>query len=494
MTPKRLLIFLALFSSLNGFSRPCREVIAYFPSWKWYHRKQLVNPSTIDYSKYTAINYAFFQPNPDGSISTFDPVADKILLLGSIRPDAPAGYQRSKDLGKAFWHDSSTSLVSKAHSQGVKVLISVGGWTLSHHFSSIAASPEKRRRFARSCNEMIRVYDIDGIDIDWEYPGFKETGGSAADRQNFTLLLREIRDSLHALETQTGREFLLTAAFGVAPTRMAEIEWSAVTPLLDFINLMTYDFYGSGFSVTNHHSPLFPPAKGIDGFDLNSVVFHLENRYGVPSDKINIGLAFYGRSLKTNGKPDLHVTSQRKPDAVTFPEDGGAPAFYNILSRLSQFTYCWDSLAQAPYLQGKKANTFVSFDDEQSIGKKARYILEHNLAGAIIWDITGDYVQNPFRSDMPARTPLASALQSVLCGHGLSLVMGEISVQDIPEPLPQRQQEVQARHGRRYAPRIVQPTPSLSKKELRKAKKEARKKKRRKNSKAASYKYFNGGY
>ena len=83
-------------------SQPCREVIAYFPSWKWYDRQQLVNPSSIDYSKYTIINYAFFQPNNEGSVSPFDPWADKTLLLGTIGPDAPGSYGKSRDFGRPY--------------------------------------------------------------------------------------------------------------------------------------------------------------------------------------------------------------------------------------------------------------------------------------------------------------------------------------------------------------------------------------------------------
>lgn len=493
MTPKQLLIFIAVFSSFNGFSRPCREVIAYFPSWKWYHRQQLVNPLTIDYNKYTAINYAFFQPNPDGSISTFDPLADKTLLLGDFRPDVPVRYKSSVGFGNPQWHIPGTSLVSKAHEQGVKVLISVGGWTLSQHFSSIAANPQKRRRFAQSCGEMVRIYGIDGIDIDWEYPGFKETGGSPADRENFTLLLREVRDSLNAEAALSGRKLLLTAAFGVAPSRIAEIQWEHVIPLLDFINLMTYDFYGTGYSVTNHHSPLYSPSRGLSGFDLNSVVYLMLDRYGVPPDKINIGLAFYGRSLKTTGKPGLHVASGRKPDTATFPEDGGSPMFYNILRRLPQFNYFWDSLAQAPYLQGKKSNTFVSFDDEQSIGKKAEYIVEHNLAGAIIWDITGDYVQSKhLQPNSPVVTPLASALQSALCGQKVHAFGGEVvAIGYLPPVLPQK---VPLVYRKTFAPRLAPWSAPVSKKELRKAKKKTRKKKIPTAQKGVPGRYFNGGH
>ena len=308
-------------------AQPCREVSAYFPSWKWYNRGQLVNPASIHYEKYTTIIYAFFKPNPDGSISPFDPVADKTLLLGEAAPGIPRAYLGKKDFGNPDWHNDRNSLVKRAHSEGVKVVISVGGWTLSDQFSSIAASAEKRRRFAHSCNEMVRVYGIDGIDIDWEYPGFITNKGSADDKYNFTHLLQAVRDSLDALEFQRGRHLSLSAAFGVAPTRMAEIEWAKVVHLLDHINLMTYDFYGNSFATTNHNAPLYSPEKGLNGYDTHSAVRHLMERYGVPSWKINIGLAFYGRSLKTKGAAGLHVSSRQLPDTKTFPEDGGTPMF-----------------------------------------------------------------------------------------------------------------------------------------------------------------------
>jgi chitinase len=492
MTFRQIFSFVAVLFALEGHTQPCREVIAYFPSWKWYNRQQFVNPSSIDYSKYTIINYAFFQPEQDGRISPFDPRTDKTLLLGNFWPEAPESYRMSKEYGRPFWHDASTSLVQKAQGQGVKVMISIGGWTLSEHFSAIAAHPEKRRRFAQSCNEMVRVYDIDGIDLDWEYPGFRGNGGSAADRQNFTLLLREIRDSLDVLQFQSEKKLLLTAAFGVSPERMRDIEWSQTAHLLDYINLMTYDFYGTDFSVTNHHAPLFSPARGINGYDLHSVVHHLMKQYDVPPGKINIGVAFYGRSMKTLGLPGLHVASGKKPDTATFPEDAGAPMFYNIINRLQQFHYRWDSLAQAPYLQGKNSNTFVTFDDERSVAKKAKYILDHNLAGAIIWDITGDYLQNRYRPDLPAWTPLANTLKAVLCGFGFPETFIDTDLSsEIPTPIPQRWPYLKSK---RFAPRVLSSIRPLSKKELRKARKKERQHKRLVKQKNIPDKYFDGGH
>lgn len=375
----------------------------------------MVNPVTIDYDNFTIINYAFFQPNEDGTVSPFDPWADKNILLGQVAHNAPAGYGSGRGFGDPAWHIPGTSLVDKAHEKGVKVLVSIGGWTMSGLFPSIAASPAKRQRFAQSCRDIVKTYQVDGIDIDWEYPGYAAQNGSSDDKENFTLLLREIRHALTLQQQVENRYLWLTAAFGVAPTRIREIEWEQVAGLLDFINLMTYDYYGRDFHQTNHNSPLYPPAKGIFGYNAHSTVQFLVRDFQVPAEKLCIGVPFYGRSTKTKGSPGLHVASKQRTDSATFSEDGGTPTFYNILAQQDRFFYHWDSLAQVPFLQGKDLNTFVSFEDERSVAQKARYIAEHRLAGAVVWDITGDCVESKHAAGLIESTPLANALKLALC-------------------------------------------------------------------------------
>ncbi len=410
-------LLLVLLPLLLG-AQPCREVIGYYPGWKWPKRNYLVNPLSIQYQRYTTINYAFFEPLPDGRVIPFDGFADKTILLGKINDKAPAGYKYRRTPGNPDYHNRQSSLVYQAHQHGVKVVLSIGGWTLTKNFPAIAASEKKRRRFAASCTELLRLYGLDGIDIDWEYPGYAANNGSAADKHNFTLLLSEVRRAMDDLEPQLGKKLWLTAAFGVAPVRMENIEWDKVVPLLDYINLMTYDFYGGNYWQTNHHAPLYAPREGLEGYDLHSVVQHLRHRYGVPPEKINIGLAFYGRSLKTKGDPGLHVATEKVPDTSTFQEGNGAPQFYTILAKQHLFFYHWDQEAQAPYLKSREPlNTFVSFEDENSVARKGRYIIENKLAGAIIWDITGDYLETYPGSGVVAITPLAKALSDALCGR-----------------------------------------------------------------------------
>ena len=413
-------ILLILISSLSkpGYSQNhCKEVIGYYPGWQWYDRDKLVNPESIEYSKYTILNYAFLYPLADGTITLTDPWSDKNLLLGTINwAVAPVGYDSSYDLGNSAFHNPNTSLIYHAHSNDTKVMISLGGWTLSNDFSSIAANSIKRSNFAHSCNELVRIYGIDGVDIDWEYPGYTAHNGTPNDIINYTLLLQEIRDSLDFVEIELNKNLLLTSAFGADPDRMEDIDWVEVLPLLDYINLMSYDFFGAFSAETNHNSPLFAPNSGNQNFNCHNAVDRLITQYNVPTEKLNLGVAFYGRSVKTNDIPELHGSTTGVTDLITFSIDEGSPQYYNILDKMNLFDENWDDNAKVPYLTGAgNLNTFLSYDNEKSIGLKGQYIVDKNLAGAIIWEITGDYLETSPGSGIISGTPLIDTLNLALC-------------------------------------------------------------------------------
>ncbi len=395
-------LFFLLQNGLMG--QPCREVIGYYPGWQWYDRNKLVKPASIDYSKYSIINYAFFQPNANGTISGTDSWADENILLGQ-NDWVQGGYI------------PNTSLVDLAHNAGVKVLISVGGWTLSNYFPAIAANAAKRATFAHACVNLVSTYNLDGIDLDWEYPGYAPNGGTPQDATNFTVFLAQIRDSLTNYGIQHNKTMLLTSCFGASATNMANIQWNNVLPLIDAVNVMTYDFFGSWDNFTCHNAPLYATIQGDTSFNDSSTILRLLNQYGVPPGKINMGIPFYGRSNKTSSLPALYANALMQVDNSTFWEDDGAPLYYNIMLKQNLFTYHWDASCAVPYLSGNGSlHTFVSFDNEQSIALKAQFIVNHNLRGAIIWEITGDYIETAAGSGLIAGTPLVDTLNSVFCG------------------------------------------------------------------------------
>lgn len=416
MKHKILLLLLALqVLSKSGSSQPCKEVIGYYPNWQWYDRNKLVRPNTINYSKYSIINYCFFKPEANGIISNTDAWADENLLQGQINWNTtPVSYY------------PNTSVIDLAHNAGTKVMVSIGGWTLSDNFPSIAASATLRGKFASECNRLIKFYKFDGIDIDWEYPGYAQHSGTAADKVNFTLLLDQIRDSLTALGALHNKTYKLSACFSGDPANMQNIEWNNIVPILDMINLMSYDFFGTWDCKANHNAPLYAPTSGNPNFNCNTAFLNLVNTYSVPSTKINLGVAFYGRSQM--GATGLHQTTNCTENNVVFADDLGTPLYYNVVKNMSLFDKYFDNVAKVPYLLGKStgsaSGTFVSYDDKFSIGLKAQYIKDQNARGAIIWEITGDYLETFVGSGQISGTPLADTLNQVFCSNSSTVSTG----------------------------------------------------------------------
>ncbi|HBS85901.1 MAG: hypothetical protein A2W91_08900 [Bacteroidetes bacterium GWF2_38_335] len=404
MISKKLLIifiFTLYFSGILAQTVTCKQVIGYYPNWQWYDRAKLVNPESIMYEKYTIINYAFFSPQTDGSIDQTDTWADDNLLLGE-----PIWYPTEG-------HDFTTSIIYLAHAENCKVMASVGGWTLSNNFPAITADPAKREIFISDCIALIDSFQFDGIDIDWEYPGFAEHSGTTADKANFTVLMQELRNALNEHETLTGDEYMLTACFSADPLKMENIEYSNLIDILDYFNMMTYDFSGTYDAIANHNSPLFAPAQGDPEWNLDRTFYNVTTVHGVPADKVNLGVAFYGRSM--TGCSGLFGSHSGSANTVLFAADEGTPLYFNILANIDQFTYNWDDQAKVPYLTNGPDNTFVTYDNEESVRLKGEYITENEAAGAIIWEITGDYVETTPGSGVIGSTPLIDALNEGLC-------------------------------------------------------------------------------
>lgn len=341
-------IIVLMFSGTSLFAqKPCKEVIAYYCDWI---------SNTVDYSKYTIINYAFVQPSADGSIAD----GNSSMI---------------------------TSLVSSAHANGVKVMLSVGGWTWSDAFPTIAANASSRSKFANACMSYINKYKLDGIDIDWEYPGYVDHSGTPADKANFTLLMQAIRTAIGSK--------LLSACFGCATDRMGNIEWDKVPAIVDMINMMTYDFSGSWDKIAYHNSPLYKSDGGDPTLNIDTVFKTLVLKYNVPPGKINIGAAFYGHGM-------TGVKSLFGP--ITGGD--GDPTYAAILAKKSSYTEYWDDKAKVPYLLNS-AGQFITYDNEQSIMLKGQFVVSNKARGVIIWEISGD----------GGGRPLATALVKGLCSN-----------------------------------------------------------------------------
>ena len=193
-------------------------------------------------------------------------------------------------------------ILKKKHPH-LKTLISVGGWTQSGRFSDAALTEASRGKFARSCVAFLTRYGFDGVDVNWEYPcggGMEGNKSRPADRENFTLLLAELRQQLDARGKADGRHYLLTFAAPTGPKMIEGIELAKAGALVDWVNLMTYDFHGGWSPITNFNAPLYAsstdPSDEISRKRLNvDAAVRAYRDGGVPEVKIVVGVPFYGR-------------------------------------------------------------------------------------------------------------------------------------------------------------------------------------------------------
>jgi len=290
-----------------------------------------------------------------------------------------------------FAHDDENlaSLVAlKQQNPALTVLVSVGGWSWSGAFSDMALTRQSRDVFIASVAEYVRGHQLDGLDVDWEFPGLPgaEPHFRVEDKQNYTLLLKELRARFDKLEKELHRPLYLTVATGASQEFLDHTEMRKVQKYVDTVNLMAYDYYEpDSDAITGHHAPLFTnPADPKRISDDRSVREY--EKAGVPASKIVLGVPFYphvwGQVPAANH--GLFQPGKEIPRGPAFPGDGPDAMMKN------GFVRYWDPIAAAPYLYNADKQMFATYDDPESLALKCKYVLAHRLRGVMFWDYEND--------------------------------------------------------------------------------------------------------
>jgi chitinase len=334
--------------------------------------------------------------------------------------DAYADYQRSPARtvdGKAVPWDAKLSgnflqlkLLKAAH-PNLKAFISLGGWSWSKNFSVASRTDALRKQLARSCVKMFIAGDLpvqdgrggpgaakgvfDGIDIDWEYPG---GGGQpyntvdASDKRNFTLLMQEFRAQLDAQGAIDGKRYLLTAAIGAGPDKIAQTEPALYSQYMDWVNVMTYDFHGGWENTTNFHSALYhdpadPSTGAVAKYNSHDAITALVAA-GMPKNKILLGVPFYGRGWKgvtagPNGNGLYQATGGSGPGAY----EPGIEDYKLLKAKAGQR---WIHPVTKQLFLFTPGGEWWSYDDPTVIRTKMKYVRDQGLRGAFSWELDGD--------------------------------------------------------------------------------------------------------
>ena len=260
----------------------------------------------------------------------------------------------------------------------IKIILSIGGWSAGG-FSEAAATEEGRKLFAETAAEIVRDYELDGMDIDWEYPGISMAGigASPEDKYTFTYLLESCREALDAL----GGEYkMLTIAAGGDAYFCRNTEMDKVAALCDYVQIMTYDLRGGYSHATGHHTNLYTPQ--FDFYDVSADTgVKVFEAAGVPREKIVIGAAFYSRCWR--GVPNADNGYNQYAETV-----GQSGQIYDKLVDefigKNGFERFWDDSAKAPWLFD--GETFISYDDPESLKHKVQYLKDEGLLGIMYWE------------------------------------------------------------------------------------------------------------
>lgn len=248
----------------------------------------------------------------------------------------------------------------KKQNPELKVILGVGGYK-REGFSEMASDKKKRKAFVKNVNNIIKSYNLDGVDLDWEFPTTEAGGHTASpqDDKNYVILVKELRKAL-------GKKKWISF---YSNNSGSFIDLKNMVPHVDYVHVSGYNLaVPKEGKQTYHQSPLFPSSK-LGGWCIRkSIERHIER--GVPQEKILMGIPFFGRGVKP------------------FPSYLDCNKFGKYSDGMALE---WDEDAKAPYYADRDGNLVLGFDDERSIAAKMDFVRANNLPGVFVWNYDSDF-------------------------------------------------------------------------------------------------------
>lgn len=348
-----------------------KRVVYYLGSGQW-------DGSDIQVEKMTTINIAFVTIGEDGALKMRGDHVEK-------------------------WETEYFAKLDefKKRNPNLKINLSAGGWGATG-FSEMAKAKNGRKKFIGGFLEYLEKYNLDGADLDWEYPvvdgndveqGFNKNKKiidwknpiktRPYDRENFTVLIEELREALDRLGKKTKKYYEISFAAAAMPEYLDWIEAEKLAKLVDFVKLMTYDYYTIWNATTGHHANIYNVECDLEGMSADKSVKNFL-KAGFTENQIVLGAPFYGRGWQ------LEEESQSSGIYEKFKGFVGAPSYHEIIDMVEKdgFTRYWDDVAKSPSV--RKGKIVYSYEDKESLSEKIKYLHEKNLRGIMVWEYTLD--------------------------------------------------------------------------------------------------------
>lgn len=405
-----------------------KKIVGYFPEWAYKSEAQgYFTVPDLQWEHLTHIQYSF---------AMIDETTNKIKF-GDKHAAVEEDFKGMNLTHKGEKIELDSTLPYKGHFnllqtmkkkyKDVDLLISIGGWAGSRGFYTMLDTDTGINTFADSCVEFIRQYGFDGVDIDFEYPSSTSQSGNPDDfdlseprrktiNERYNVLMKTLREKLDKASSEDNKPYLLTAAVTASSWVLGGVSSNEYAKYLDFLSVMSYDFHGGWNEFVENLANIYPDPADKETANMIMPVLAMDWAYryyrGVlPPEKILMGIPYYTRGWENvnGGTNGLHGTSKNPAsgkyniwgddlnnDGVLEP--AGANPLWHVLNLMEEdkdLKVYWDDVGKVPHVWQDKEKVFLSFENEQSIDERLKYIEEKNLGGALIWVMNGDYAENP---------------------------------------------------------------------------------------------------
>ncbi|KAI3574061.1 glycoside hydrolase superfamily [Fusarium oxysporum f. sp. albedinis] len=371
-----------------------------------FHANRGFPLEAMQWDKFTDVKYAFAETAPDGKLD-----------LSASEPDL------------------LPSFVSAAKQNGVKALLSIGGWTGSRHFSTSFGSAKNRTAFVEVCLDYVKQYELDGLDFDWEYPNRQGLGCNDInqdDTANFLQFLKELRSH------PEGKNLYLTAAGSLLPWNndkgVSSTDLDGFAEVLDYLMVMNYDLYGAWAPTAGPNAPLASKCDSRNTAGSAEEAVSQWSASGIPKNQIVLGVPAYGHGFSVNRTSALGNTNctqgtnaQFGPRLALYPPQnstdrfqgsswdndpaidscgnpnppGGTYTFWSLITEAGfldvygnpapGIMFAWDNCSKTPALYDEKREIYVNYDNALSFYEKGKFVVEHGLGGFATYEAGGDF-------------------------------------------------------------------------------------------------------